>query len=140
MLLSVVNVLWMIVVLLVLTGVTAFSWLGGPVVGAVGTVFASVLFLLALARCCLSVLLFMAGWRTWQGHPSGVSLHTTWAWITIALDVVNLMITSGLSPASWWGLAYAGFVLFVMSQSDVRAYFGRGPFRSKAGGLGDDGF
>ncbi|HEV3163581.1 MAG TPA: hypothetical protein VGZ22_06035 [Isosphaeraceae bacterium] len=140
MVLSVVDVIWFMLVTLVLMGLSAMSWLVGPVAGTIGTVLAGVLFFLALIRGCLSILLFLAAWRTWEGDPSGLTLHTSWAWITIALDVVNLMLTSGLSPSSWWGLVYAVFVLYVMNQPEVRAYFDRGGYPPKLGGYGDETF
>lgn len=139
--LSVVDVCWLFLITLALMGVSVASWFAGPWVGAVGFVLAAVLFVFALVRGCLSVLLFMAGWRTMHGEPSGLTLHTTWAWITVALDVVNLMLTAGLSPSSWWGLAYALFVLWVMSRPQVLAYFHRGTYPPRlGGGLDDEAF
>src|SRR5687768_8826170 len=79
-LLSVVDVIWFALVAAFALGIAALSWLGGPITGAAGTVFGSILLLIGLARGLLSVLLFLAAWNTWVANPSGRSLHRSWAW------------------------------------------------------------
>src|SRR5690348_4452273 len=77
--LSILNVIWFLIITLAAVGVSVFSWLGGPAVGATMTIVAGVLWLVTFARVCLSVLLLAAAWHTWQGTPQGRSLHLAWA-------------------------------------------------------------
>jgi len=139
-LLSVFDVAWFLVTTAALLGMAAFSFLGGPIAGGTVTFIVGVLLAVAFVRFFLSLLLFKAAWSTWQGSHDGRVYHRRWAWITIALDLLALMLTAGMSPASWWGLVYAIVVLYVMDQPDVRAYFGRRTFApsSKPRGVLDD--
>jgi hypothetical protein len=132
-------ILWAIFALLLGAG----SWLLGPVVGAIGSLvgLASIVGMIALS--VLSILLFSAALHTAKGDPTGRSLHQGWAWLTLILDGLALVVTGFLSPMAWWGLLYAIGVLYVMSQPEVRAYFDRyliPPGRIKSGGYLDDAF
>jgi hypothetical protein len=99
------------------------SWLLGPAVGAVGTLFSVVVILLSVAQSILSIILFMAALATMRGEPAGRTLHLWWAWINLFLDGTALILTAGLLPSSWWGLAYAIAIIYVMGLPEVRAYF-----------------
>jgi hypothetical protein len=101
----------------------AGSWLLGPVAGAVGTVVGGLMVLLILAHSVLAILLFCGGWNTLVGAPSGRELLRLWAWISLVLDGLTLVVTGGLSPTSWWGLIYALAVIVVTDWPEVRAYF-----------------
>jgi hypothetical protein len=104
------------------------SWLLGPAIGAMGTLLSLGVVGLMLASSLLSILLFAAAWHTFLGDPAGRDLHKLWAWLNIALDIVVLVFTLGLSPTSWCGLVYACAVLYVMDLPEVRAYFSRRSF------------
>ncbi len=106
----------------------AGSWLGGPIVGAVGSLVGVVAIVGLLVGSILSLLLFTAGWRTLRDDPSGVDLHRRWAWISLALDVVALILSGGLWASSWWGVAYALGVVYATGLPEVRAYCGERPF------------
>lgn len=124
---SVLGVIWFLFVLFAGLGVSILSWLGGPVAGAVGTTVGLAIVLIAGLKSLLSLLLFVAGVKTWGGDPAGRSLHTTWAWIIVVVDALDLLLTGGMDPSAWWGLIYAGLVLYFMNQPDVVQYFeGRG--------------
>ena len=116
------------------------SWLLGPAVGAVGSLVSVLAVLLAIAQSILTIVLFVAAIATLQGEPSGRTLHVWWASINIILDALSLLLTAGLSPSAWWGLAYAAAVLYVMGLPEVRAYFDRSQlsFTMKPNGITDD--
>ncbi|CAN5759572.1 hypothetical protein BH23PLA1_BH23PLA1_18280 [soil metagenome] len=122
--LSILNVLWLVVLaLLVLLGAAA-TWLGGPVFGALGTAIGAVVLLILVVQTILSLLLFVAAWKTWKGDPAGRGLHQTWAWIIVVLDVLDLIVTGGMDLGAWVRLTYAFILLYVMSRSEVKLYFG----------------
>ncbi|WP_435016854.1 hypothetical protein TA3x_004435 [Tundrisphaera sp. TA3] len=133
---SLTTVLGVVVGILVLIGLSAGSWLLGPVAGAVGSLLGVLGILWLIAASILSVMLFMAGWRTLQGDPSGIRLHRTWAWISLVLDAVGLLISGGLYVGSWWGVLYAVGVLYVTRTPEVLAYLdvieGRGYLKPTA--------
>ena len=79
-------------VVLAAIGVSTLSWLGGPVVGALGLFAGIVIFAIAGLKSLLSLLLFAAGWKTLQGDPAGRAYHRLWAWMIVVLDVVNLVV------------------------------------------------
>jgi hypothetical protein len=106
-------------------GLSTLSWLGGPVFGVVGLALGMVLMILAGLKSMLSLLLFVAAWRTLEGRPSGRSLHRAWAWTILVVDALDLIFTGGMDPTAWWGLAYAFTVLFVTDQPEARAFFDR---------------
>jgi hypothetical protein len=141
-LLSVFDVAWFVITTAALLGMAAFSFLGGPIAGGAVTFIVGIVLAISFVRFFLSLLLFKAAWSTWQGSPDGRVYHRRWAWITIALDLLALMLTAGMSPASWWGLIYAIAVLYVMDLPEVRAYFARRAFAppSKSPGILDDTF
>jgi hypothetical protein len=99
------------------------SWFLGPAVGAFGSLVGMLAILLMILHSLLSLLLFLAGWNTLRGDPSGRSLHQTWAWINIILDGLALLFSHGIAPGSWLGLAYAIALILIMDQPEVRAYF-----------------
>jgi hypothetical protein len=136
-LLSVFDVAWFVITTAGLLGVTLFSFLGGPLIGGAVSIVVGFVLLIAFVRFFLSILLFTAAWYSWRGDPLGWVYHRRWAWITIALDVLALILTFGVSAAGWWGLIYAILVLYVMDQPDVRAYFHR-QFPAKPSGILDD--
>jgi hypothetical protein len=137
---SALNVLRVIAYGFLALVVGAASWLLGPAVGTLGTLAGAVVVILMVAQSILSILLFSAAWHTMHGDPRGRSQHKTWAWINLVLDGLDLILTGGLSPASWWGVAYAIGLLFVMDLPEVRAYFDRASFvpPPKPGGYLDD--
>ena len=141
-LLTIADVAWCLGAVLVGVGIATVGWLGGPFAGAVGVSLGLVVGGIACLRALLSILLFLAAWNTLLGRRSGRTLHRNWARITIVLDVLDLMLTLGMSPAGWWGLAYAIGVLSVMNQPEVIAYFERarllpGP-GAKPAGISED--
>ncbi len=104
------------------------SWLGGPIAGAVGSILGLVVAGWIVLSSILSLLLFVAGWRTLRGDPSGIALHRTWAWISLALDAVALLASAGASPTNWGGLIYALIVLYAINLPEVVAHaHGGGP-------------
>jgi hypothetical protein len=121
--LSVLNVVWVAVIGLIAVLVGLGSWLGGPIVGAVGSALAALVMLFVLFQSGLSLLLFVAAWKTWGGSPGGRSLHKGWAWITLITDLIVLAFVGGMEPGAWARLIYAAFLLWVMSRDDVRDYF-----------------
>jgi hypothetical protein len=125
-LLSFLNLIWVIVIAAIAAVAGVAGWLLGPVVGALGSLVAALVVLVLLLQSILSVLLFLAGWKTWRGDPGGRSLHLAWAWITVFLDVIDLAFTAGLDGGAWVRLIYAIAVILVMNRDDVRAYFNRG--------------
>jgi hypothetical protein len=112
-------VLWVVVVLILGVG----SWLLGPALGTIGTLFSMMIILLLIAQSILTVILFIAGLATLRGDRAGRTLHQWWAWINIVVDCLALLLTWGLSPAAWWGLVYALAILYVMGLPEVRSYF-----------------
>lgn len=123
--LSGANVLWLIGVGLLMALAGALSWLGGPIVGAIGTAAVVVVLILIGAQFLLSILLFSAGWQTWKGRPGGRSRHKTWAWITVGLDLLTLLFTGGIDPGAWTRLIYAVVLIYVLDQREIRDYFER---------------
>jgi len=123
--------------------VGAGSWLGGPVVGALGSLIGLVAIAWLVVGSCLSLFLLSAGWRTLADDPSGVDRHRTWAWISLVLDAVALLLSGGLWASSWWGVIYALFVLHATNRPEVHAYRFGVPIRLAAGkppGLDDEAF
>lgn len=123
--LSALNVVWLLVIAGIAFFVGGLSWLGGPIVGVVGTFVAGLVLILVLVQSLLSLLLFAAGLRTWQGLPAGRSLHVAWGWSTVVLDLIDLAVTAGMDGGAWIRLVYAVLVLLAMNRDDVRAYLGR---------------
>lgn len=119
---SLTTVLGVFVGILVLLGLGAGSWLLGPVAGAVGSFFSLLGILWLVGASILSVILFLAGWRTLQGDPYGIRLHRGWAWISLILDALGLLISGGLHAGSWWGVLYAVGVLYVTRTPEVLGY------------------
>lgn len=119
---SLTTVLGVFVGVLVLLGLGAGSWLLGPAAGAVGSLLGLLGILWLIGASILSVILFLAGWRTLWGDPSGVRLHRNWAWISLVLDAVGLLISGGLYVGSWWGVLYAVGVLYVTRTPEVLQY------------------
>lgn len=126
--LSVLNVVWVAVVGLVVLVLGAGSWLAGPAVGMVGLTIAGFVLMLLVLQSLLSLLLFAAAWKTWAGEPAGRSLHKTWAWATILIDLVDLAFTGGMEPGAWVRLIYAVVLIAVMNRDDVRDYFDQARF------------
>lgn len=125
---SVLNVVWVFVVGLIVLVLGAGSWLAGPAVGMVGLTIAGFVLALLVLQSVLSLLLFFAAWKTWAGESSGRSLHKTWAWATIVIDLVDLAFTGGMEPGAWVRLVYAIILIAVMNRDDVRDYFDQGRF------------
>jgi hypothetical protein len=121
--LSVLNIAWLVVLGTAVLLVGGASWLGGPVLGAIGTALAAVVLLALLVQSVLSLLLFSAALHTWRGDLRGRSRHLLWAWMTLILDLLDLGFTAGMDFGAWLRLAYALGVLLVMNRPEVRAYF-----------------
>ncbi|WP_169973250.1 hypothetical protein [Tautonia rosea] len=126
LLLSFLNVVWILILAVVAILAGAVGWLFGPVVGVLGSLVVGLFVLMLLVQSLLSLLLFLAAWKTWRRRPSGRSLHLTWAWITVILDLLDLAFTAGIDGGAWIRLIYAMIVIFVFNRDDVRAYFARG--------------
>lgn len=139
---SVAGVIWFLLVLLAALGISVLSWLGGPIAGAVGTMVGLGIVVVSGLKSLLSLVLFVAAVKTWSGEPEGRSLHKLWAWITLVLDALDLLLTAGLDPGAWWGLVYAGLLIYLLDQPDMVAYFeGRLPDgRGKPMAIDADGF
>ncbi|WP_435006204.1 hypothetical protein P12x_003832 [Tundrisphaera lichenicola] len=143
---GIVSLIWSSVTLIGSVGavlalllVGAGSWLLGPLAGAVGTFVVVLAVLWLTASSFLSILLFLAGWKTIHDDPGGIHLHRLWAWISLALDAVALLASVGTAPNSWTGIAYAIGVLYVTSRPDVLAYYGFYPGTKPTGsGYGHD--
>ena len=125
-LLSFLNVVWILILGVVAILAGAVGFLFGPVVGVLGSLVVGLFILMLLVQSLLSVLLFLAAWKTWRGRPSGRSLHLTWAWITVIIDLLDLTFTAGIDGGAWVRLIYAMIVIFVLNRDEVRAYFARG--------------
>ncbi len=130
--LGVVSLVWSSLSLVgVVLGIVLFAvfgmagWLGGPVAGAVTMLIGALAILWMVASSFLSFLLARAGWRTLHDDPSGIRLHRTWAWISLALDAVGLLLSGGTLPNSWVGISYALLVLHVTNLHDVQLYQSR---------------
>jgi hypothetical protein len=121
--LSFLNLIWIIVIAAIAAVAGVAGWMLGPVVGALGSLVAALVVLILLLQSMLSVLLFLAGWKTWTGDPGGRTLHLTWAWVTVFLDVIDLAFTAGIDGGAWVRLIYAIAVILVMNRDDSRAYF-----------------
>ena len=140
---SVASVIWFGVAILAALGVSALSWLGGPGVGVIATLIGFAVIAVTGLRSILSLILFYAGLKAWNGEPEGRSLHRTWAKITLVVDALDLLLTGGIDPTAWWGLAYAVGVLYVTDQPEARAYLAGPPplgFGAKPAGVVDDAF
>lgn len=127
---GVVSLVWSIctlgtslVFLLICSLVGAGSWLGGPIVGAFGTALSLAVAVYLIFSSFLSFVLLSAGWLTLQGDPRGITLHRTWAWISLALDALTLLMTGGLTPG-WFGLIYAIAVLYFTTPREVEMRWG----------------
>ena len=125
--LSCLNVVWVVVVGAIAAVAGVASWLLGPVAGALGSLVAVLVIVVLVVQSFLSVLLFAAAWKTWGGDPEGRSLHLTWAWIIVVIDLIDLAFTAGIDGGAWVRLIYAAVVILVMNRDDVRAFFGQGP-------------
>jgi len=123
--LSGLNVLWLIVISVLVLIAGALTWLGGPIVGALGTAVGIVVVIILLAQFCLSVLLFMAAWGTMYGTPEGRERHKLWAWIIVVVDLIDLLLFVGMDAGAWFRLGYAIFLIVVMDRPEVRAYLSR---------------
>lgn len=121
--LSFLNVIWIVIIGLMAGVAGALGWALGPVVGVIGSLVAVFFILMLVVQSLLSVLLFVAAWKTWTGQPSGRSLHLIWAWITLVFDLLDLAFTAGIDGGAWVRLVYAIIVIFMMNRDDVRAYF-----------------
>ena len=97
----------------------AGSWLGGPVVGLVGTAIGVVGSIYLVLASLLSFVLLAAGWYTLQGDMRGVSLHRTWAWTSLVLDAFALLFSGGLAANGYFGLIYAIAVLYCTTPREV---------------------
>jgi hypothetical protein len=145
---AVVSLVWsgltMIRLLLWIVGVLilgATGWFFGPVVGAASTFVSLLIITVMILSSLLSVILFFAAWHTFLGEPAGRELHRLWAWCNVVLALLALALAWGNSTASWFGLIYAGVVLWVTDLPEVRAYFNRRaiPWRpQKPTGMSED--
>lgn len=135
---SVLNVVWVVVLGLVVLLLGAGSWLAGPVVGMVGLTIAGVVLAILIVQSILSLVLFAAAWKTWNGLPGGRSLHKTWAWVIVIIDLIDLAFTGGMEPGAWVRLVYAIFLIVVMNREDVRDYFDRVSHAPQGKVLADD--
>ena len=104
----------------------AGSWLGGPILGFVGTALSLVVIGYLVVTSLLSFLLLWAGWLTLSGDPRGVTLLRTWAWISLILDVIALAATTGFAANGWFGLFYAVAVLYFTTPSQMNVHWDRG--------------
>ncbi len=121
--LSILNVLWLVIIAVLVIAGSLASWLGGPVIGALGTAIGAVVMVILVIQTLLSLLLFVAAWKTLNGDPGGQSLHQTWAWIIVVIDILDLLLTGGVDFGAWVRLFYAFLVLYVMSRPAVKSYF-----------------
>lgn len=103
---GVVSLIWSLctlgsslILLLICSLVGVGSWLGGPIVGALGTALSVAVAIYLVFSSFLSFVLLSAGWLTLRGDPSGITLHRTWAWISLVLDALTLLMTGGYRPA-----------------------------------------
>ena len=101
----------------------ASSWLGGPYPGIAGSVVTLLAFAWMIASSVFTILLFQAGLKTLRDDPAGVRLHRIWAWISLALALLDV-VASGRSSYSWGTLLYAVGVLYVTGLPEVRALAG----------------
>ncbi len=96
------------------------------------------MFVWMVVSSILSILLFQAGWKTLPRQPAGIRLHRLWAWISLTLDAVLLLLTGGTAAHSWAAILYAVGVLYVTGLPEVRAYHGfDGPGPKPKGWDGD---
>ncbi len=130
---GVVSLIWavatlgsVLIMLLVMSLIGAGSWLGGPVVGFLGTAISLLVAAYLIASSLMSFVLLWAGWLTLVGDPRGVPLLRFWAWISVGLDTLSLLMTGGISPG-WFGLAYAIAVLYYTSPREIEMRWATGP-------------
>lgn len=95
------------------------GWLVNPIVGAVGSAIGVVAIGYLLLSSFLSFLLLSAGWKTLQGDPRGISQHRTWAWLSIVLDAVSLLVSGGIAANGYFGLIYAVAVLYFTTPREI---------------------
>ena len=103
---------WVLLVIAVAAVIGVGSWLGGPVIGAVGTAVGGLIALYCVLSSLLSFVLLVAGWRILVGDPRGLPLLRLWAWASLVFDVLSLLLSGGLSGTSYFGVAYAVAVLY----------------------------
>ena len=95
---------WVGLVLLVLMVVGVGGWLAGPIIGAIGTALSAVIAVYCILSSLLSFMLLAAGWQILHNQSGGLWLLRNWLALT-------LLISGGLSGASYFGLIYAIAVL-----------------------------
>jgi len=146
-----VSLLWAVVMLgwvLVVVGFAALigagSWLGGPVVGFVGTAVGLIIAVYCILSSLLSFLLLWAGWLILRGDPRGVSLLRLWAWISVISDTLTLLFSGGFAATSWGGLLYAVAVLYFTRPLEIDTRWvppgSRNPYGAKPKFTGDPDF
>ena len=126
---------WVFVVVVFALLIGGMSWLGGPVVGAVGTAIGAVIAVYCVLSSLLSFLLLWAGWLILRGDPRGVTLLRTWAWISLIYDAVILLMSGGFTPTSWGAMLYAVAILYLTRPVEIDQRWidpdGRSPYHGK---------
>jgi hypothetical protein len=83
----------------------------GPISLAVDSIYSLVTggltSLLFAAQTMLSLILVVAAVATLRGDEAGAWSMRRWAWLTVAVDGVNLAATGGYDAASWVRIAFA---------------------------------
>ncbi len=114
--------------------IAAGSWLGGPIVGAVGSAVGVLGIGYFFLSSFLSFLLLSAGWKTLQGDPRGISQHRLWAWLSIILDALSLLGSGGLAANGYFGLIYAVAVLYYTTPREIESRWDADPRTVHYGG------
>ena len=110
---------WILVVIALAVLLGVGSWLGGPVLGLVGTAIGSIVALYCLLSSSMSFMLLWAGWLILQGDPGGIKLLRLWAWISLIFDALTLLFSGGTAPTSWGALIYAFAVLYFTRPDEI---------------------
>ena len=137
---GVVSLIWATITLSgTLLGIVIFavvgagSWLAGPLVGAIGSAISVVVILYLILASLLSFVLLRAGWLTMQGDPRGIDLLRLWAWISLVLDALSLLLSGGLAANGYFGLVYAVAVLYYTTPLEIKSRWDTNPHQMHYG-------
>ena len=110
---------WVLVVIGFAILIGGGSWLGGPVLGLLGTAIGAIVALYCLLSSSMSFMLLWAGWLILRGDPGGIKLLRLWAWLSLIFDALTLLFSFGTAPTSWGALLYAVAVLYFTRTEEI---------------------
>ena len=110
---------WVGVVVALAVLIGAGSWLGGPILGVLGTAIGGIIAIYCILSSLLSFVLLWAGWLILRGDPRGVPLLRLWAWISLIFDTLTLLMSGGFTATSWGALLYAVAILYFTRPPEI---------------------